>query len=489
MSMVEATIQSAAVKPPLAIDLDGTLFKGDVFIEAMLRFVFASPLANFPILLFWLLKGRAYAKAKLAEAVPVDPAILPYDERVLNWIKAERADGRTVVLATASDRRAADAIAHHLGLFDAVYASDGIVNLKSRKKAERLGQSFPQGFVYAGNEIADLKVWSHAAGAVVVNASPALTAAARKATPIEKSFPREGNALKALIKAIRPQQWAKNVLVFLPMLVGQGWFDAEAWRNAVIAFFALSCAASSVYLVNDASDIDADRRHHRKRRRPFASGALSPIFGLFFSVFLVAAALSLGALAGIVPYVLLYLAASTLYTFWLKRVALVDVFLLASLYTIRILLGGFATGYVASDWLMAFSCFFFLSLALAKRAVEVDTLAAKGGGELSRRGYLSRDGAILKTMGMAAGFASALVLALYLQDKDVAAHYREPFLLWGLPAAIVFWLCRVWLMADRGEMHDDPLIFAFRDRTSIAIGALAALAFAGAVLSPKVLPW
>lgn len=487
--MVEAPVQIMTAKPPLAVDLDGTLFKGDVFLEAILRFIFANPILNIPILAFWMIKGRAYAKAKLAEAAPADPTILPYDERVLDWLRAERRAGRTIVLATASDRRAAQAIADHLGIFDAVYASDGLVNLKSRKKAERLAQSFPQGFVYAGNESADLKVWSHAAGAVVVNASSGLAKAAGKTTAIEKSFPPEGNALKALIKAIRPQQWAKNVLVFLPMLVGQGWFDAEAWRNAIIAFFALSCAASSVYLVNDASDIDADRRHHRKRRRPFASGALSPAIGLAFSIVLLAAGLALGALAGVLPFVLLYLTASTLYTFWLKRMALVDVFLLATLYTIRIVLGGFATGYLASDWLMAFSSFFFLSLALAKRAVEVDTLAAKGGSELSRRGYLARDGSILKMMGMTAGFASALVLALYLQDDVVASHYSEPFLLWLMPAAIVFWLCRVWLMADRGEMHDDPLIFAFRDRTSIVAGLIAAAGFVAAALAPNFLPW
>jgi 4-hydroxybenzoate polyprenyltransferase/phosphoserine phosphatase len=490
MSMVDASAPVAAAKPPLAVDLDGTLIRGDVFIEAILRFAFANPLVNIFVVALWLMKGRAYAKARLAEAAPVDPSILPYDERVLSWLKAERANGRTIVLATASDRLAANAISDHLGIFDAVYASDGVVNLKSRRKAERLAQSFPQGFVYAGNESADLKVWSRASGAVVVNATSGLAKAAGKTTPIEQSFPPEGNKLKALIKAIRPQQWAKNVLVFVPMLAGQGWWDAAAWQHAIIAFFALSCAASSVYLVNDASDIDADRKHHRKRKRPFASGALSPAFGLVFSVVLLAAGLGLGALAGVMPFVLLYLAASTLYTFWIKRIVLVDVFLLASLYTIRILLGGFATGYIPSEWLMAFSSFFFLSLALAKRAVEVDTLAAKGGGELNRRGYISSDGAILKMMGLGAGFAAALVLALYLQDDAVAARYNEPFMLWLLPAAVVFWLCRVWLKADRGDMHDDPLIFAFRDRTSWCAGAVAAAGFAAAVLMPAtLLPW
>lgn len=489
MSIADAPEAPTTAKAPLAVDLDGTLIKGDLFIEAILRFVFANPLRAFT-LLFWMMKGRAYAKAKLAEAAPVDATILPYDQRVVDWLKAERASGRTVVLATASDRRAAEAVAEHVGVFDAVFASDGDVNLKSRRKAERLAAAFPGGFVYAGNEAADVKVWAKASGAVVANASGGIVRAARKATAIEETFPPTVNKARALIKAIRPQQWAKNVLVFLPMLVGQGLLDVQAWGNALIAFFALSCAASSVYLVNDASDIDADRRHHRKRNRPFAAGALSPATGLVVSVFLFAAGMGLGALAGVMPLVLLYLATSTLYTFWLKRVVLVDVFVLACLYTIRILLGGFATGYIASEWLMAFSSFFFLSLALAKRAVEVDTLALKGGGELNRRGYFSRDGQILKMMGLGSGFAAALVLALYLQDDQVATHYAEPFMLWFLPAAIVFWICRLWLMADRGEMHDDPLIFAFRDRTSWVAGAVAAASFAAAVLMPaNLLPW
>jgi len=474
---------------PLAVDLDGTLFRGDLFIESILRYVFAAPWRVFT-LIFWLMRGRAYAKARLAETAPFDPAYLPYDQRVLDYLKAERARGRAIVLATASDRRAAQAVADHVGLFDRVFASDGKINLKARRKATALASAFPQGFVYAGNEAADLKVWSASSEAVVVNAPKGLVRKVARTHTLEHSFPRETSTARALIKAIRPQQWAKNVLVFLPMLAGQGWLDPAAWRDGLIAFFAISMAGSCLYIINDASDIDAGRVHARKRRRPFAAGALSPAIGIVASVGLFAGALALGQWAGAVLMVGVYLATSAAYTFWFKRVAMVDVFLLGALYTIRVVLGGVATGYIVSQWLLAFCCFFFLALALVKRAVEVDTVAKKGGVSISRRGYLSSDGPILKMMGVSASFVSALVLSLYTQSPEIVGRYQEPFLLWVLPAAIVFWLCRVWLIADRGDMHDDPLVFAFRDRTSWAIGAVIAAAFAAAVLLPSdLLRW
>ena len=479
----------AAAKPPLAVDLDGTLIRGDLFLESMLRFGFARPW-QLPLLLVWLMRGRAHAKRRLAEQFPVTAADLPYDERILAWLGEERAQGRTIVLATASDSRAAAAVAEHLGLFDQVFASDGRVNLKAARKAERLAEAFPAGFSYAGNESADLKVWRAASQAVVVNASDSVVRRAEAVCALEATFERRGGALRAFVKAIRPQQWAKNLLVFVPMLVGQGWSDPGAWGQALIAFWALSLTASSVYLINDAADIDADRRHPRKKSRPFASGALSPAIGLAAALVLLGGGLALGAASGALLLLLVYLGATTLYTFWLKRIVLVDVFVLSALYTIRVILGGLATGYLASDWLLAFSSFFFLGLALVKRAVEVDGLHARGGGEIGRRGYFSTDGMILKMMGVAAGFVAALVLALYIQAPENQAHYHEPFLLWALPGAVVFWTCRLWLMADRGEMHDDPLIFAFRDKTSLALALLTAIAFAAAVLAPpNFLPW
>lgn len=464
---------------PLAVDLDGTLIRSDMFVESILKLVFASPLSVFTLAM-WFLRGRAYAKARVAERVKLDPAYLPYDERLLAWLRAERDRGRTLVLATASDRGMAEPVATHLGLFDAVFASDGSTNLKSAVKARKLAGAFPDGFVYAGNETADLEVWRKAAGAVVVNASSNTLAAARKRADIERVFPREGAQWGALARALRPQQWAKNVLVFVPMIAGQGWASLDAWAAAGLAFWALCLTASAVYLVNDAADIEADRRHPTKRHRPFAADHLSPATGLGAAVGLAAAGLWLSAQAGVLLLTLAYLAVTTLYTFVLKRVALADVFVLAGLYTIRIVLGGVASGFPASDWLLAFSCFFFLSLALVKRVAETRDVSLRGGGDLSRRGYSSKDTPILTTMGVAAGFMSALVLALYLQDSANAANYRFPSLLWGLPGAALMLIARFWLKASRGEMHDDPIVFAARDVWSWAIVALGALSLAAA---------
>jgi 4-hydroxybenzoate polyprenyltransferase len=485
---------SPETRAPLAVDLDGTLIHADLFVEGMLRFIMAAPF-NFLQLVRWMLLGRAQAKANVARLAPCEPAELPYDDRVVAWLREEREAGRTIVLATASDQAEANAVATHLGLFDFVLASNGVINFKSKRKAERLSALFPDGFVYAGNGSADVPVWKAADAVVIANAARPLERSISHRHTLERVFPATGGALRALIKAIRPQQWAKNGLVFVPMLAGHGWMDLTAWRGAMIAFFALSATASSVYLVNDAADIDADRRHHRKRNRPFASGRLSPIVGLAASMCLAIAGLTLGYLAGAFWLVLTYLAASTTYTFWVKRKMLVDVFLLAGLYMLRVLIGGVAASsaahsYLASSWLLAFSCFFFLSLALVKRSIEVDGVAANGRTALARRGYLASDGAMLRMMGVASGFAASLVLALYLQSSTVAANYRNPFLLWALPAAMVYWQCRIWLKADRGEVHDDPLVFAVRDRISWVVGAVIAVAFAAAmILPPKFIPW
>jgi 4-hydroxybenzoate polyprenyltransferase len=477
-------MESEPRRAPLAVDLDGTLIRTDIFFESILRFIFASP-QKIPLLLCWLMRGRAYAKARLAESCPIDAALLPYDERVLAWLNEERANGRTLALATASDARAARAVADHVGLFDDVFASDGQTNLKSARKAERLSRAYPGGFVYAGNERADVKVWRAAQGAVVVNGGAGLSRAAARACAVEREFPRQGNWLEALFRAIRPQHWTKNALVFLPMITGQGWGNLETWTAASLAFWALSLTASAIYLFNDAADIVADRKHPRKRRRPFASGDLPLAWGLAAAVLLLLLGGSLAVRAGILELTLLYAGATLAYTLWLKRYALMDVFLLAGLYTLRIVMGGMATGYFASSWLLAFSCFFFLSLALVKRVAETRDLDARGGGSVERRGYVSGDTHILSIMGVSAGFTAALVLALYLQDEASAARYSEPFLLWGLPAACLLLVCRFWLKASRGDMHDDPIVFAARDPWSWAAALFGLLCLVGAAIAPE----
>lgn len=473
---------------PLAVDLDGTLIRSDLFVEGMVRLAFGKPWLA-PSLLVWLTRGRSYAKQRIFQVIDFDPAALPYDERVLSWLNEERGKGRTIVLASACDRVAVEKVANHLGIFDAVFASDGETNLKSERKAERLAAAFPDGFVYAGNEAADIAVWRAAKRAVIVNASPRIAERASKAFDVERQFARPSGLADAFVKAIRPQQWSKNLLVFLPMLVGQGWLQAESWLYAFLAFWALSLTASAVYLLNDAADIDADRAHPRKKNRPFAAGTFPLHWGLASVAVFLALGLTLASFVGVLWLALAYLVLTTAYSMWLKRVALLDVFLLAGLYTIRIVLGGAATGFPASDWLLAFSCFFFLSLALVKRVAETRDLTARGGGDVSHRGYKSTDTEILTIMGVSAGFIANLVLALYLQDRTIAAHYREPFLLWGLPAIGLVWICRLWLKAARDEMDDDPIVFAARDVYSWMLVGAAALCFFGAsTLNENIIP-
>lgn len=460
---------------PLAVDLDGTLIHGDTFFESILAFLAVRPLGVFA-LARWFTKGRALVKAKLADYAP-KPAEMPFDARVLDWLREEKAKGRRLALATATDRAVAEAYAAHVGLFDDVFASDGETNLKAARKADALSAAYPQGFVYAGNEIADLNVWEKAQGAVVVNAYAGVAERAQSLTQIERVLPYERDTRAALEKALRPRQWVKNILVFIPMIAAQAWASDAGWANALLAFFALCCAASSVYLFNDAFDIPADRRHPRKRSRPFASGALSPARGLVTSVGLAAAALLVGWVAGVAYYVLAYLALSGIYTIWLKRLVVIDIFVLASLYGLRVLLGGEASGHPASSWMLAFCGFFFLSLALVKRVTEIE-----GAPENIRRGYTLADAPVLKAMGVASAFVASLVLALYVQSDVATQTYGAPAWLWVLPAASIFWLCRVWLLTGRGEMPDDPVVHAVGDRVSLLIALAAALAYAAAAL-------
>ncbi len=472
---IEPVDQPTTAALPLAVDLDGTLIHGDTFFESILSYLATHPFGVFS-LAGWFTKGRAFVKAKLADyAPPADE--LPYDARVLEFLRAEKAKGRRLALATATDRKIANTIAAHVGVFDDVFASDGATNLKSARKADALVAAYPDGFVYAGNEHADLYVWAKAQAAVVVNATTMLTAQARALGPVELVLPNQRDTTRELLRALRPRQWVKNVLVFIPIIAAKGWTDYAGWTGALLAFFALCCAASSFYLFNDAFDIPADRRHPRKRTRPFASGAVSPAIGLGVGAALAVVALIIGGVAGVASYVLLYMALSGIYTVWLKRLVVVDIFVLASLYGLRVLLGGEASGHPASSWLLAFCGFFFLSLALVKRVTEIE-----GAPENIRRGYAFADAPVLKAMGVGSAFAASLVLALYVQSDVATLAYDAPAWLWVLPAASIFWLCRVWLLTGRGEMPDDPVVHAVSDRMSLVVALTAALAYAAAVL-------
>lgn len=465
---------------PLCVDLDGTLILGDSLHDAL-----AVGLHDVPGLAkaaFELRKGKAAFKRAVYEIAELDPVHLPYNQEFLTWLREERAKGRELHLVTAADARIANAVAAHLGLFDDVICSDGVRNIRGSTKAATLVERFGQGgFCYAGNDHTDHAVWEVAGGAVIVNASSSVAEKARRGGNVEAEFAGVRASVKSLIKAVRPHQWAKNVLIFLPIIASTEFLDYQGWLNAIFLFAAFCFAASSIYVVNDLSDLNADRRHPRKRLRPFASGAVPVKAAVLLSGGLLAAALAIAAPIGAIPLVLIYAAVSGTYSLALKEKALVDVFVLAALYSIRIVAGGIVSGHLVTEWLIGFSVFLFLSLALAKRVAELLGTRARAGGQLSRRAYTDADVPILQTMGVASAFVAALVLALYLQSQAAHNLYQEPVYLLAVAVATLLWLSRVWLMTARGEMDDDPVVWAVKDRASQLLGIVVAIAMLVAI--------
>jgi 4-hydroxybenzoate polyprenyltransferase len=434
---------------PLCVDLDGTLVKTDMLMETAVRLVASRPWLALA-LPFWLARGRAQLKREIASRVAFDPALLPYDETLLADLRRQRETGRALVLATAADATIAERIAGHLGVFDRTLASDGTRNLKGEAKAEVLVAAYGErGFDYVGNDRFDVPVWKRARTAVDVGKRP---------TP--------------WLRAIRAHQWAKNLLVFVPMLTAHR-LDGAAAQLALIAFFAFSAASSAIYLVNDLADLDADRRHPLKRARPLAAGDMSIASAVMLAplLLLVSAALCLLLPPAFAALLAGYVATTLAYSLWLKRLALVDVFVLAALYLARIFAGAIAVGVPVSQWLLGFSLFVFLSLALAKRFSEVAALPE--GGAAAGRGYVAGDRQLLGMLGVAAGSISTVVFALYVTSREVTALYAHPGVLWLIVPLLLYWIARVWLAAFREQLREDPLLFTLRDIPSwLVVGAI-----------------
>ena len=463
---------------PLCVDLDGTLLRSDLLYESLLALLRTRPWLALA-LPFWLLRGKAYLKRRLAEASGLDVADLPYDERVLALLRATPARPR--VLCTASDLRLAEAVARHTGLFEEVLASDGARNLAGARKAQVLVERFAErGFDYAGNGTVDLHVWKRARRAWVVNAPVALARSAAGHCEVEHHLHAPA-APRGWLRALRLHQWLKNLLVFLPLLASHRFLEAGAVLAALGAFLAFGLCASGVYLLNDLLDLPSDRRHPRKRSRPFAAGELPLLHGLLAAPLLTVAAFALAF--AVSPWFAAalgaYFAATLAYSFWLKRVVMVDVVLLAGLYTVRIIAGAAAIGVALSFWLLAFSMFLFLSLAMLKRYTELQAMLGEGRSGASGRGYAVEDLPLLQSLGASAGYCAVLVLALYINSPESLALYARPQVLWLICPLLLYWMSRVWVVAHRGGMHDDPVVFAARDRVSqVVVGLCAAAAFA-----------
>jgi 4-hydroxybenzoate polyprenyltransferase/phosphoserine phosphatase len=479
----DAAAPVAAPAAPLAVDLDGTLVRTDVLVESVIVLLKRQPLFLFAMLA-WLLRGAAHLKAQVARRVELDAATLPYRGAVLQYLQGERAAGRRLVLATGADERVARRIADRLGLFEAVLASDGKVNLSGERKRARLVAEFGEkGFDYLGSGRRDLPVWGSARRAVVVGPADRLCRRAARLAVVERVADPRAGAARDYLRALRMHHWLKNLLVFTPLVTSHRIADPALFGQASIAFVAFGLCASSVYLLNDLADLAADRHHPRKRERPLASGKVSMGVAVAAIPGLLAAALAVSlALPAIFPAVIAgYFVLNVAYSLRLKSVAILDVLVLAALYTLRIVAGSAAVDIWPSAWLLAFSMFLFLSLALVKRYAELMAMRAVEGAQAKARGYRLEDAELLASLGGGAGYLAVLVLALYIDSASSHALYSRQGLLWVLCFLLLYWVSYLWLMAHRKRMHDDPLVFALRDPVSRTLLLLMAVAVVAAV--------
>jgi 4-hydroxybenzoate polyprenyltransferase len=464
-------------KTPLCVNLDGTLIESDVAVECFLRCL-KDNAQNAFFAVSWLIRRTAHLNAEMARRVSLNVELLPVNTRLLAWLQSERRRGRRLVLCTAADQALADRIAAHFGIFEAAIGSNAARNLTGRTRASLLGERFgSRGFDYAGSEARDMPVWSAARKAIIVSPSSSLRRRVQQVPRLERVFERSRRPAAQWIRTLRLHQWTKNLLIFVPALTSHQLLEPTVATTALLAFIWFSLCASGTYLINDLLDLDADRSHARKRTRPLASGNLPPAHGLVAAALLIAVAF-VGATISLSPtfasVLLIYLVGTLWYSFALKRIPMVDVLTLAGLYTVRVIAGGAAIAIDPSFWLLAFSLFLFLSLAIVKRYTELRSILSSGGLAAAGRGYTTDDLPLLLSFGTSAGLVSVLVLALYI-NSGAASLYRSPQLLWLLCPIALYWISRIWRKAYRGELHEDPVVFAVSDKPSLVVGCISAV--------------
>jgi 4-hydroxybenzoate polyprenyltransferase len=457
-----------AMASTICVDLDGTLIATDLLWESLLELVKQHP---FKLLLipFWLLSGRAVLKEKMAQSVSIDASRLPYREDVVKEIRERREQGARVVLATASHEALARGVAAHLNCFDEVLATSGAKNLKG--KAEALRARYGDDFLYIGDSVADLPVWAIARQGIVVG-STELARRAAKVTHVREVFRVHPAGWRAYWQALRPHHWSKNVLLLVPLLLAHR-FSADAWARTVLGMLFFGLGASAIYVTNDLLDLPSDRQHPWKRFRPLASGRLSITKGLLLAPVVLLCGIGAGG------YVLgwrfgvalaVYCALALAYSLVLKRKVLADIFVLTSFYGIRIITGALITRTALSNWFLIFSMFFFFSLALAKRYSELIHAEALVKSGNSGRGYRAVDSPLLSIMGVSSAFAAIMVFGVYTRSPEVSALYPHPAGLLMIAPLLLYWLMRIWLQAERGELQEDPVTLAMRDPMSYLVG-------------------
>lgn len=467
---------------PLCVDLDGTLLATDCLWESFVQGLKKNPFIVF-LVPFWLLKGKANLKNELAQFADFDVAPLPENPQFINWLATQVVLERDLYLVSASDQTLVSAIGDNFGIFKESIGSREGLNLRGINKADYLVERFGEGgFDYAGNDFSDVYIWEKSKTAIMVHPPKRLLEKVPEGKRLvimedRLSLPR------AFLKAIRPHQWMKNLLIFVPLLTAHVWHQPQSWVSALLAFISFSCCASAVYLINDLADLRSDRLHNTKRNRPFASGALPLYYGLIGSGFLLVFSFLIMVFANYqsgVPVLAVYFLATCLYSFWLKQVAGVDIIFLAGLYTIRLALGAAVVEVEISEWLLAFSLFFFLSLALAKRFSELYNIKEENRSKVAGRGYYLADLNLMAMLGSSSGYLSILVLALYVSGESVSQLYHHPRWILLICPIMLVWVTRLWLVTHRGSMDEDPIHFAVKDAfsygTLLSLGVIALLA-------------
>ncbi len=468
---------------PLCVDLDGTLIKTDSLYELFLLLFKTNPLYCLTAI-SWLMKSKAHFKAEITKRVHLSAESLPYNQDVIDYIKAQDPQ-RKILLVTGSNKKVADSIAEHLGLFDEVIASDEHINLTGNNKRDHLVKRFSEtGFEYIGNEKTDMPVWEVAKKVSVVSQDNAFLSEVKSRFTDVEVFTLEKPTVKNVLKGIRLHQWVKNLLVFVPLFLDHRFNDSQAFISVLLTFFGLSILASFTYIINDLLDLEADRLNSTKRKRPFASGLISikQAAVMMLVLFVIFIAILTQLTAPVILVLMIYLIATLAYSFFLKRVAILDVTMLAGLFSLRVIAGIVAIGSAWSFWLLAFSMFFFLSLAFAKRFSELDNLRREGREKTVGRGYSTADLPMLNISGVASGYISILVVALYIDSEKIRQMYTHPQILWLICPPLLFWIGRIWLITGRGEMNEDPIVFAIKDKVSLFIVALCGVILLAATL-------
>ena len=457
---------------PLCVDLDGTLILSDILWESLILSV------NNPITLLsacWALRnGKAAMKSVLAHGIAINPAALPYRKDLLDYLRNQHARGRSLVLVTATHALVAEQVADFLGIFNGVMATDDIVNLGGENKRKALVAAYGErGFDYIGDHEKDLAIFSSARLSLLADPSPTLRKQTSQLGNLGQSFEHKRSWIKVIPKALRIHQWAKNGLLIVPLITAHQIFNLHAWWNLLIAFMSFSVLASATYLINDLHDLPVDRRHKHKCSRPLASGNLPIPMGLLLA--LVLPVFSFWIAWALLPklfvvFLAIYTVMTLAYSMNLKQRMIVDTLTLALLYTLRIIAGAVAIGVILSEWLLMFSLFFFVSLAMLKRAIELDEVI--DGKKIPGRGYLPSDLDIIRSVGPTSGLISVLVLGLYINSPAVVILYHTPQILWLISPLMIYWITRIWFLANRREVNHDPIVFALLDWRSYVFAVL-----------------